>query len=70
MIKDLLNIRDYGLVAHLMLSGHKLEDSGNGGFMLTSEHTQQVNNDCDEYFTFYKKRLDAIRKIKKQLSNR
>lgn len=65
---DLLNIKDYGLVAHLMIGGHKLEPNESGGFALVSEKTKQFEDDCTEYFSFYKKRLDAIRRIKKQLS--
>lgn len=68
MMLDSLNIKDYGLVAHLMIGGHKLEPNEFGGYAIISEKNKQFEEDCSEYFSFYKKRLDAIKRIKKQLS--
>jgi hypothetical protein len=62
------NIIDYGLVAHLMISGHVLKRNDEKGFMLVSENDKKFKEDCKEYFTVYKKRLDKIKSLKKQLS--
>jgi len=65
---DTYNIMDYGLVAHLMLSGHNLKRNSEKGFMLVGENDKKFKEDCEEYFTVYKKILDKIKSLKKQLS--
>jgi hypothetical protein len=66
---DLSNIKDYGLVAHLMLLGHTLEKTNTNSFKLVVDNNNKASEDCKEYFTFYKKRLDMIKKLKKELSS-